>query len=498
MKHSFLLCLLFFSQCISSADTDNQKKLQVAVPIEARGLYPYEANDPHSLRIYSQIFDTLIARDQNNELIPALATSWRFINPITLELEIRSNVKFHNGDLLTVEDVDFSLQQILKTPHLAHTVISVKESKIINSNTIHIILKESYPAITSLLASPVLSIVNKKAVLEYGADKASKPIGTGAYQLAQWNRGESITLKRFDEYWQTPANIEEIELRTIPDVAARAISLEAGDVDMAFDIEGSDIERMASNSELVLYGIETPRVEYLAMNIGKGTNPLWKTKEGRQALEWLIDKQGIIDSVLFGSAKPANSLVPPVIKGHDSTIPIRQNNLERAKQLLSKINISNASANILVTEGNSQKVAEIIQAALLNVGINTSIQVVEYGRFIEMIAQGTHDLFILNWTVATGDADYSVNNLLNSKSWGSKGNRSFYDSPVMDSLLQLAKTEQNPEKRIEYYKQIQKIAYDEVPYIPLFYPIINIGASKKVQNVQIDIFTSVLFSKLTF
>ncbi|MGL4562911.1 MAG: ABC transporter substrate-binding protein [Brevinema sp.] len=498
MKLVLVFFIMLFTGCSKSEKLKNHDLLKVAASVEAKSLYPYQANDPHSSRIYSQIFETLILHDESNNLVPGLATEWKFLNDLTLEIKIRQNVLFHNNQIMTIDDVKFSFDQILASPNLAHTVKSIKDTKIIDQSTLHLILKEPDVTVLFLLASPTMVIVNKKAVLEAGDDVSSKPIGTGPYQLSEWIRGQSIVLKVFEQYWNEIAKIPTIEIRTISDVAARAIALEANDVDLAFDIEGTDIERIAGNPDLILYDVEIPRVEYIAMNIGKGSNPLWKSAKGRQAFEWLIDKEGLTEYVLFGAGKAANTLVPPMIDGHDDTIVIRQKNSQKAKELLAELMITNPNVNILVREGTSQKIAEVLQSQLLEANIQSSITIAEYGRFLEMIAQGQHDVFVLNWTVVTGDPDYALNNLLNSNSWGSKGNRSFYSSPVIDDLLQKAKIEKNPQQRIEYYKKIQQIAYEEVPYIPLYYPTLNIGASAHLQNVFINMFGYISFNKLLF
>ncbi|MGL4388473.1 MAG: ABC transporter substrate-binding protein, partial [Brevinema sp.] len=471
--------------------------IKIATPVEPIGLYPYKANDPHSSKVYSQIFDTLVVRDKFNQLFPGLATDWKFIDDLTLEMKIRTNVLFHNHEVFSVDDIKFSIEQIIITPNISHTLESIKGVRIIDSQTVQILLKHPDVTVLYTLASPTMVMLNKKAVLASGQDVAIQPIGTGPYQLAKWNRGESVILNRFDQYWGHTPTIPSIEIRFINDVSARSVALEADDVDIAFDIEGVDKERILLNPDLTLFDVEIPRVEYIAMNIGKGSNPLWKSAKGRQAFEWTINKQGIVDSILFGSGSVATTLVPPTIDSYEE-FPSRQNNIEKAKELLADLSIPNPTLNILVREGISQKIAEVIQAQLYEAGIHSSITVAEYGRFLESISQGQHDVFILNWSVLTGDSDYALNNLLNSKSWGSKGNRSFFASPQVDHLIKIGKVEKDHTKRIEYYKEIQKIVYEEVPYIPLFYPVVSVGASKKITSIKIDNFGHILFKDLEF
>lgn len=498
MKKFYLLLLLFSISCSNNTEI-NKELLNVAVSIEATGLYPYLANDPHSSRVNVLLFDTLVQRDTNGTIIPSLAISWEYKSPTIFELTIRSNVLFHNGDLLTVEDVQFSFERILSTPNLAHTVGAIKTTEITKDNKFRVILKEPYAPILSLIGYPTFKIINKKAVLASGENVSQEPVGTGPYQLKEWNRGQGIVLERFDNYWDKPAYIKTINLRTVNDPVARALALESGDVDIAYDIEGSDRDRIIENSTLTFVEREIPRIEYIAMNIGKGTNPLWKDKRGRQAFAYAIDQTGIINSVLFGLGRSANSLLSPVVQGYNKDIPYRKQNVEKAKELLAEIGMSsNASVNIWVREGISQKIGEVLQANLSEVGIKATIEIVEYARFLEGIARGEHDTFILNWTTITADADYGLNNLLNSQAWGSRGNRSFYTNAEIDRLLETARKDLNKQSRMATYSKIQEIVYDEVPYIPVYYAVLGVGMKKEVKGFEFDIFSDYRLDKVFF
>ncbi|MGL4367247.1 MAG: ABC transporter substrate-binding protein [Brevinemataceae bacterium] len=483
----FFLVVFSISSC-SHSNNNGKDVLTVALPIEASGLYPYKANDPHSGRVFSQIFDTLLTRDAEGNIISSLASEWKFVSPTVFELTLKQNITFHNGEPLTIEDVQFSFEQILSSPNFAHTVAPIQQTKIIDANTFQIILKYPYVALLSLLSYQSFGIVNKKAVLEAGEDVSQYPIGTGPYKFVEWKRGQSVLLERFDDYWKTKAKIPYLKFLTVSDNSARAIALESQDVDMAYEIEGMDRQRIQENPDLVFISKSIPRVEYIAMNIGKGNNPLWKAKEGRQAFAYVLNQQAIIDSILFGAAQIGNSLLPPMIEGYDAAIPYRTQNLQKAKELIQTLNVSNPKFTIWVREGLSQKIAEVIQANFREIGVDVSIEIIEYARFLEGIARGDHDVFILNWNTITGDPDYGLNNLLNSQSWGSKGNRSFYSNKEIDRLLAKAQSEFDVNKRIAYYKKVQEIVYDEVPYIPLYYPELSVGTAKYVKGFEFNIF----------
>ncbi len=482
-----ILLLMFLVSCGAKESSADKTVLTVAVPIEATGLYPYIANDPHSSRVNRLLFDNLVVRDVNGKIIPSIAESWEQVSPTMIDFTIREGVKFHNGDLLTVEDVKFSFEEILKTPNLAHTVVAIKGVEITPDGKFRIVLKYPYAPAIPLVGYSTFKIVNKAYVESNRQEISQSPMGTGPYKLKEWNRGNNIILERHDDFWGEVARIPEVTLRTVNDPVSRALALETGDVDIAYDIEGSDKDRIEVDSNLVFLQKEIARVEYIAMNIGKGKNPLWKDPRGRQAFAYALDLDGIVNSVLFGMGSSANSLLSPVIDGFDKELPKRVRDVEKAKQLIAETGIQNPKMTMWVREGISQKTGEIIQANLHEIGVDVSLEVVEYARFLEGIAQGEHDTFILNWSTITIDADYGLNNLLNSQSWGSKGNRSFYANTEVDELLALGQTTLDQAERDKIYKKVQEIVFDDVPYIPVYYTVMGVGMHKSVKGFIFDV-----------
>lgn len=483
------ICLLFALMVSCTSNGAEKDTLYVALPIEATGLYPYQANDPHSSRVNVLLYDTLITHNTNREIVPVIAQSWNFVDQVTIDFVIRTNIQFHNGDFLTLEDVQYSYEQILQSPNLAHTVEPIKSTEITADGKFRVNLKRPYAPILSLLTYPSFKVVNKKFVEENKMNLSQSPMGTGPYKLKTWNRGQNIILERNELYWGEAPKMKYLDMRTISDSVSRAIALETGDVDLAYDIEGADVERLADHPSIKLVTHEIPRVEYISMNIGKGSNPLWKDKRARQAFAYAIDLNGIVNSVLFGVGRVANSLLPSVVSGYDFDLPERRRDLEKAKALLHEMGVTNATMTMWVREGLSQKIGEVIQANLREIGIDVNLETIEYARFLEGIANGDHDTFILNWSTITADADYGLNNLLNSKAWGSKGNRSFYSNEEIDKLLEQGRILTNVGERTKVYKKIQELVFEDVPYIPLYYYSISVGMNKNVQGFVYDMFS---------
>lgn len=487
MNKYLLLIILFFNACASEIQTIDKDNIIVGVPTEAVNLAPYGSNDTASARVRSQIFEHLIDRADDGSFIPVLATEWKYITPTILELTIRSNVLFQNGETLTAEDVKYSFDTMLQTPEIANVVRPIKQVNVVAPLKVQIVLKDPFAAILAHLAHSAANIINEKAHKENLTKDEYIPIGTGPFSYVAWNRGQNIFLKRFDNYWEGASKLTTVEFRVIPELSIRMIALETGDIDIAYDIDGSDKENIIANPDLILVEKDSPRVEFLFFNMGPKGNPLWQDKRIRQAVDYAIDRDGIIKSVLFGSGSRANSLLHSSVIGYNPNIPIQEYNVAKAKALLKEVSIpKDAKVIIWASESIRSKIAEIIQANLEEIGISATIEVLEWSRYLASVSAGDYDIALLGWTALTRDADNVLYTHLHSVSFGKAGNRSFYKNNELDKVLDLAKIELDSKKRDQYYARASEINKDEVVYIPLYHTIQNAGIHRTVKGFSIS------------
>ncbi|MGL4677442.1 MAG: ABC transporter substrate-binding protein [Brevinema sp.] len=479
--------VFLLSFCGQAEDLSNRDTLKVGVSTEAVTMDPYGSNDNATARVSVNVFDRLLEKDAEGNFLPSLATAWEMLSPTQLKLTLRTNAMFHNGEMLSPEDVKFSVDRMIASPEIEHIVSPIKSIEVTGEDTVLITLKDPFTPILFHLAHSTMGILNKKAVEEAGEDLGQKPVGTGPYKLKQWNRGQSILLEKHEGYWGKAPKVPNLEIRIIPESSARTIALETGDIDVAYDIGAVDRERVMDHANLTLIEEPIARIEYFGYNIGKGKNPIWKDQRVREAVSLAIDREGIINSVLFGSGTPASSIIYETVVGYYDGLTLRQRDVEKAKALIKEASIPEGTKiSMWTTEGARQKMMEIIQANLKEIGIDASIEIYEWGRFLDGTSKGEHDTFILGWTTVTGDADYGIYNLVHTDAFGSPGNRTFYSNPTVDRLLDQARIEVDPVKRDEMYKEVQIILDAELPFFPLFYPLSNVGTSKNVKGFVFD------------
>ena len=458
--------------------------LVVAQGADAKSLDPHATNDQPSSRVMKQIYNTLVASTVDMEIVPALAESWESIDELTWEFKLASGVKFHNGEEFKASDVKFTYDRMLASPSVSHILGPVKEIKVVDDYTVQIITSEPFAPLLSHLTHTASSILNEKAVTASGEDYGQQPVGTGPFAFDTWQSGDRITLKAFEDYFQGAAAVKTVVFRNVPEGTNRTVGLETGEVDIAYDIEPIDKNLVIDNAGLEL--IEGPSLssQYLGFNTQKA--PFDNVKV-RQAINYAVDVQEIIDVVLEKAGEVAKSPLMELIFGSNEDIQGYSYDVEKAKELMKEAGFENGFKTSIWTNDSPVRVriAEIVQAQLKEIGIEANIEVVEWGAFLDRTSAGEHDMFILGWTTVTGDADYGLYALYHSSQHGDAGNRFFYTNPEVDKLLDIGKTEVDTDKRLAAYKEAQEIIVADAPQLFLYFSTQNVGENKAIKGFQL-------------
>ncbi len=479
-KLSIMLLAVYTASCGSSPTSNNI--LKIAVPIEPVSLTPYASNDTASYRVRWQIFERLIDTDKNGVMNPMLATSWTNISPTTIQLTLRSNVLFHNGKEFTAEDAKHSIESAVASSDLFAIIGVIKDVDVVDDYTINVNYHTTYGPKDLILGHPGI-LMTSKSTLEEDPESL---IGTGAFKYKQWDRGQKVTLSKFDDYWGGASTFEEVEFLVVPEASVRSIVVETGEVDIAYDIDGSDVERIRQNSELNYLQDTSPTVHYLGFTL---TKPQYQDKRFRQALSLAIDYQGIVEQVVFGIGEVAPTLLQKEVFGAHQSLPVRKRDLVAAKALLEGVELPE-TINIYTIDGIRKKMAEIIQANLLELGMNAQVQTLEWPTMLDFAKKGNLDLFMLGWTTVPPDADIGLTSLILSENKFVSGNYSAYSNTEIDRLLKAGRSELNTAKRIQIYNQVLEMLYEDVPLIPLFHPYHNAVTKKDIQGFKINYFST--------
>lgn len=475
VKQHIMACLILILGACNAVE-NSVSTLNIAVPIEMVELSPYGTLDTHSGRIRSQIFDQLFEFDPKGNLLPSLATSFTNINNTTVHITLRSNVLFHNGEVLSAEDVKYSLDKARVTPSHQAQLMVIKNIVVRSPFLLEIQLYETYVPFQSMLTRSHSLIVNKKA-----GEAGDFSIGSGPYIFKEWNKGQNVILEKFDDYWGEKAKVDRLVIKTVPEALVRMIAVETGEVDIAYDIDYSEKERIESSDKLKFSEVVLSRIEYLGFNTTKYpyNNALF-----REAIAYSLDIPGIISSALLGAGQQANSLS---VKGagYNKGEPLVQNK-EKARELLKQSGVpAETKLTLLAITGVRKSISEVIQANLQEVGIDVEILIVDWAKYSEMMYSTDTEMFLGGWT-SIPDADLFYSIFFHSKNIGAGGNFTAYANPEMDTLLEQAQKIPNGSKREEYYKIIHDKTIAEKAIIPLYYPIGIVACRTNINNVQLS------------
>lgn len=438
----------------------------VAQGADARLLDPHGTNDLPSSRVMSQIYETLVKQNENMEIEPGLAESWKHIDEQTIEFKLKEGVKFHNGEELTSQDVKFSLLRGLESPNVGHILgpIDPYGIEIIDDYTIRISTIEPYAPILANLAHVGASILNEKAVIEAGDSYGNNPIGTGPFKFETWYRGQTIELVKFNDYHGEVAKLNRVVFKNITEPENRFSELQSGKIHVAYDLWPENSEEFDLNKDIILHRKENLSTSYVGFNTQK--KPFDDVRV-RQAINYAIDVEIIIEDVMGDVGKVSHGPLGSNVWAANQDIEAYGYDIEQAKKLMKEAGYEDGFSTTIWTNDNKQRmdIAKIVQDQLQQINIDVEVKVVEWGTYLDGTANGDHDMFILGWTTVTGDADYGLYPMFHSSQFGSAGNRNFYSNKKVDELLDKARVETDLEKRKSYYLEAQEIIRDDSPWI---------------------------------
>lgn len=461
--------------------------LRVGQGADAVSLSPHNTNDQPSARVMRQIYDTLVVQTEDLELVPGLAESWEQIDELTWEFTIREGVTFHNGDTLTASDVKFTLDR-LRDPEVgapaAFLVGFIDEIELVDDMTVRIITESPFvPALTHL-SHTATSILNERAVTEAGEDYGTEVvIGTGPFRFVSWETASQIVLDRNEDWWGGEVLPERVIFRPIPEGTVRAIELETGGIDIAYALEPRDAIRFEDTAGINLASVETLSTNYVGFN---AQSEPFDDVRVRQAINYAIDVDTIVEAIFEGRALGASSPISPQVFGSHPGLEPFGYDPERARELLAEAGYADGFSTTIWTNDNPLRIqiAEIAQAQLGELGIDVDVQVLEWSTYLDETAAGNHDMFILGWVTVTADADYGLYALFHSSQFGAPGNRTFWSNERVDELLDLGRRTEDPDQRLEFYLEAQEIIREEAPWIFLLITIEDNGLRDYVAGFE--------------
>jgi dipeptide transport system substrate-binding protein len=472
----------------------------------------------------NQIFNRLVEFERGTTKIgPALAESWEVSDDgLTYTFKLREGVKFQTTANFTpsrdfnAEDVVFSFERQRDPNNPFHKVSGgqyeyfesmdmpglIKSIEAVDDHTVRFTLNRPEAPFIANLGMDFASIQSA----EY-ADKMLKagtpekvdldPVGTGPFQLVNYQKDAAIRYKAHPDYWAGKAPIDNLVFAITPDASVRYQKLKAGECQVMTYPNPADIAAMRNDPAVNLLEQEGLNVGYLAFNTEKKP---FDDKRVRQALNYAVNKDAIIDAVFQGAGKKAKNPIPPTIWSYNDDVKDYPYDPAKAKQLLTEAGYGDGFETDIWAmpvqrpyNPNARRMAELIQADFAKVGVKAKIVSFEWGEYLKRSKQGEHQTVLLGWTGDNGDPDNFMFVLLGCEAAKNSANRARWCNQEFNDLLVQAKQTSDVAKRTELYEKAQVIFKEEAPWITIAHSVVFKPVRKEVEDFRISPFGGHIF-----
>ena len=455
-------------------------------------LNPYLATDSASGEIAGWIFNGLVKFDKNGKIVPDLCKSWRFEDNTTLIFELKHGVKWHDGREFSAEDVAFTykwlMQKSVVTPYKSDFKF-VKSVEAIGKYSVRVKYSQSYFKALSIWMSGILPkhiLKNEKDPMRSRFNKL--PIGTGPYMMkSAFEVNSAITLYANESYFEHPPYIKKQIFHYIADPATEFMMLKSSKLDIG-SLTPNQIAREIDKSfrdKFNIYEKPSQGYTYLGFNLRR---EIFKDRRVREAITLAIDKQELIDLLLFSHGKPCYGPFMPGSSVYPTDFKAPSFNLKRAKELLKEAGFSKSHPlefTLTTNTGNTIRVyaAQIIQQQLLKAGIKMHIRVMEWQAFLNTVVfPRNFDAVLLGWSLSLIPDAYP---LWHSKA-DKKGGFNFvgYHNKEVDRLIEESEKITDSKEFAKYYRKIFKLIANDYPYVFLYIPNSITAVKKDIKGVE--------------
>jgi peptide/nickel transport system substrate-binding protein len=454
------------SDTSSSAQPKKGGSLTISIGGEVESLDPFNTVDPAGIDIVSQTNEPLMLATPNGEVEPWLATSIdSSSNQTRWTVHLRSGVKFSDGKPMTAADVAFTLNTARKAPYTEQLFAPISDVKAESNNTVLITTSKPMPALPYYLTIHGTLIVPKDFGGRSEEEFAQEPVGTGAFEMASWKHGASITLERNPLYWKKGMPyLDQVVFVSSASDSSRTTQLKSGSLDVISRPGWTEISALEQDPKLRVEIDQEIWTESLLLNVEK---PVFANRKVREAVSVALNRESVVKTAFGGHAKPAGSWLGPAVNYWDESIEVPTQDASKAKQLLAEAaseGSAEPSFSIVANseEANATLTAQILQQNLEEAGFKVKLEPLEGALQVEQVVGGKYDAAVLGFYAGTPDPSENI-------AFYNETSALFTHGKTNDAAGERAATEPDETKREQLYKELQnEIAHDHA-VIPINY-----------------------------
>ncbi len=475
---------------------------------EESTLDPSKARGAHELRFGLNVFETMWRLEGGSPQIkPSLGTQWRVSEDgKEWTFTVRSDARFHDGTPLRAQDIQWANDRWMDPNHpfydppygsIEFFLRGLEKVRAIDDRTVRFYLKRPDAAFDSNLVLPYSGAVSPTAFKKLGKEQfALKPVGTGPWKVVEWRKGTRLILERNSAHWDTPPILRRMIIKPIPEDAVRLAQLKTGEADAVVALPPQFIPEVESDPNLRLLRTVGNHIWFIALNMRQ--KPL-ADKRVRQALNYAVNKEAVVNELLKGGAKVAAGPMMAGSWAEDGTLRPYSYDPRKAKQLLAAAGYGDGlRLRFWVPESGSgmiapKEIATMVQAQLREVGVAVEIVTQEWTTYTAQYGNDglapkgrpAFDMGEMSMLTPLGDPAQHLENVLATSSQAPKGyNPGSYSNPEVDQLLAQAGSINDRSQRKSLYVKIQRIIYDDAPWIFMFSAENLIGVRKNIRGLE--------------
>lgn len=491
----------------SGTDTSGFLVVPLVADIQTADVHKTTKDYEIPLNIYDRLVDIEVKEDGSSEIVPSLAESWEISgDALTYTFHLRQGVKFHNGEELTADDVEYSFTRQLSvegavnTDFLAQikgasqllegTADQLEGFETVDDYTFTITLSEPYAGFLACLSTPGCSIYNREATEaagdQFGLDP-SVTVGTGPFRLTDWTINDQLVLTRYEDYWKGPSELPGVVIRIVPDTETQRMMFESGELDVVdLDYLPDAVDDFTTRyPDQIVSG---PRVGTTYFTMNQNIEPFQDVRV-RKAVQMAIDRQAILDALYGGRGQVENGIYPHGLYGFNSSLPEITYDPEEAKALLAEAGYANGfemqiAADSSASDATNQAL-EIIQAQLGEIGIQVEIQNMDESTWLATRNSGEMGSFMSTWTADYNDPDNFIYTFFGTPENTKLRSLNYSDTEVMERV-QKARTIVDADERIAEYQALEeKIVTEDAAWVPMYSRTHSFAVSKRVQGFEV-------------
>lgn len=468
-------------------------------------LDPAYVQDQYGTAVVQQLFDGLVRFDPYLLVLPALAETWQIEeNGKSYRFTLQKNARFHNGDMVSAQDVVFSLSRLLRVspspailPQLlkidgAQAYRDLRTDKVsglqaIDEHVVLIQLEEPHAPFLTALGMYQAKIVPKAEVLRTGKEFGRKPVGSGPFRFVSWEQNKSIQLERFAEYFAGETLLDKVEYRIYPggEIDQIVTDFRNGELD-EMPVLGNIREELSSQKDLQWF--HRPALSLMFYGL-KVDHPLLNNPEFRRKLSEAIDRKKLLSEVYNDQFEPAERIMPPGMPGVSQESKLQLPAVPETSQMDSSNSATGEKGGGLsleIVSGSKSAFAQaelnFVRQAWAELGIDLAIRyITDWSEFEAYINSDQVQIYRYAWFADMPDPDSFFYPLFASNS---AANYMGYKDEKVNQLILSAQGKSDPAERAEMYREIEALIMKSTPVIPLVYPSVDLVYKSYVQGAQ--------------